>query len=582
MEIVDKILSFPVNRTIPLTTFDDALVMYNELANCGEYVSGKIAEYKALYENEQDDTLKNQYEKQVKRYEELSLVIDQTIDNINFKLTGFTNGGMEYTYPVKVRWERACGGANGLENLVSTANTISATNNVNFSVYPDFDFLYVVKDELFDGLSKDGNVSKMVDNRYASKQVYNSVLQEYESFFTLVITADALDKLYTKFDKAYSKYNVNTLSVSTLGSSLNSNFDEEAPVNREEAKDYIVAVLDRMVNDDGYELMMEAGNSYAIEFATHILNVPVDSSHLKQSSYAIPFVGMVLHSYVNYTGSPLNYSGVPEYDILRHIESGAAPYYILCYQNTNYMKDDETLKSYYGVDYINWYDDLVTTYAELNANIGDLQSYEIVDHRILIAEREIEDAEVAANTVRLLAEILELIDVQIAESIDATLANIKATYEVTDGIRLKVNVEKNALVAQIAEILNISESEVLTTEYSKGVTFSSALDALIFSYEEEYVGSSDENMTYAITFSQIEYSTKYSYITDSYALDKNYIYTDYTTDNGKVTMVTYSNGANEVVFILNYNSFPVTVKLNSEHTYTLGKYDFIRLDKEVQ
>ena len=263
---------------------------------------------------------------------------------------------MYFTYPTKVKWEKACGGKDGFNSL------LASSKEKNFSVYPEFDFQYINNTAMFDGISNKNTVSSMVDNRYASKQAYNSVLVEYESIFAMVISPDSLDRLYTKFLKNYSKYNADGISVSTLGSDLNSNFDKDNPINREESSQYVRNLLDRISSD--YKIMLDKGNIYTVKYAEHILDISTDSSHLRDSSYTIPFTGMVLHGYVNYAGAALNYSGSPQYDILRAIENGASLYYLLCYQNTNYMKDDEGLSKYYGVNYETWFEKIVEQYDE--------------------------------------------------------------------------------------------------------------------------------------------------------------------------------------------------------------------------
>ncbi len=578
MEIVDRVLTFPVNKSIPLTTFEDAVKIYEQLSNCKVYVQQQLDDYRAKLEKEEDDNLILQYTKKVEHFEQLLGCVEDTIDNINFKLTGFANGGVSYTYPVKVKWEKACGGKNGFATLIGASKTASTSVGKNFSVYPDFDFMYIINTAPFDGISNKGNVSKMVDNRYASKQVYNAVTRLYESFFTLVITPDALDSLYTKFEKQYSKFGHDKLSVSTMGSALNSNFDEEAPVNREEAREHVINTLDRM--SESYDLMLDTGNVYALKYATHVLNVPIDSSHFRYSSYAIPFVGLVLHSYVNYTGAPLNYSGMPEYDLLRSIENGASLYYILCYQNTSYMKDDKELSKYYGIDYVNWYDEIVKRYAELNAQIGSLQSYEIVDHRVLIAERVIEEKESKTNTIRLMKEALELIDAQALVKINEAHKYLRENHSVSEGLRVKFVMDKTAIMTQLSAILNIEISELMAYPYvvaqdgTVEMTFSEAVDKINEKYSQEYVGNDSENKSYVAQLSALEYSTKYSYVTDSYATDKNYQKTDYTVDNGNVTMVTYKKGDKTVSFVLNYNNFAVTVKLEGREPITLEKHAY--------
>ncbi len=679
MDITSKFLSFPVTETIPLTTFEDVSTIYEQLSQCEDFVVKMVAEYKELARRETDDVQKYQYEKQAERYSELIGKI-QNIKNINFKLTGFANGGMSATYPAKLKWVKACGGASGFKSLVADALEISKTENYNFSVYPEFDFMYINNTAMFDGVDTDDMTSAMVDNRYASKQRYNAVTQEYEvlsNIISLVVSPDALAGMYSKFQKSYSSYNNNNISVSTIGSTLNSNFDKKNSINRDEAMTMVESVLDTMANKNDYSVMIDTGNIYAVEYAEHILNAPIDSSHHRYTSYTIPFVGLVLHSYVNYAGTPINYSGSPAYDRLRAIESGAALYYIVCFQNTSYLKDDEELSKYFGVDYHNWFDDMVENYKLLNDYIGDLQYYEIVDHKILIAEREIEDREMAQKYLELETILLAYIEDQIIDTVDAKLAELKgdpANY----GKRIKLTVDKAELLLTLADILQLSVEDfkvapnettasfetrvsklvdeyaaiyagadneadtvevafnfsvfemalsLLDTQLSETVaaglkvlggaseanedkilltvdrdavanrfakilgvtleefeaTYGAAFDALITEYETKYDGFHNEAgelvtaSSQAVSLKSFVYTTDV-YITSSLALDKDYIFTDYTIDNGNVTMVTYKKGDSTVRFILNYNNYSVTVRLSETEVFELSAYGCERID----
>ena len=84
------------------------------------------------------------------------------------------------------------------------------------------------------------------------------------------------------------------ISVSTLGSDLNSDFNEDDPYNREESKEFVRDLLAKMKNDFG-KVMVSGGNSFVLPYVDYILDVPLDSSQYLKSSNAIPFVGMVLH-----------------------------------------------------------------------------------------------------------------------------------------------------------------------------------------------------------------------------------------------------------------------------------------------
>ncbi len=744
MDITAKFLSFPVTKTIPLTTFEDVSQIYDELSKCEEFIVSKINDYKKLEEEEEDDVQKYQYSKQAERYAELVGKI-QNIKNINFKLSGFANGGLDATYPAKLKWVKACGGGSDFEDLVAQAKSLSASGEYNFSVFPEFDFMYINDTAMFDGISEKDSAAVMVDNRYASKQMYNSVVQEFERFYTLVVSPDALDGLYSKFNKKYSSYENPYISISTMGSNLNSNFDKENPINREDAMGMLEDVLDTMANTHGYDIMTDTGNIFAVEYAKHILNAPIDSSHHRHTSYTVPFTAIVLHSYVNYTGDPINYSGSPAYDRLRAIESGAALYYIVCFQNSSYLKDDEDLSKYYGVDYHNWFDDIAENYKILNDLIGGLQDYEIVDHKILNAEREIEKAEMDKKYLILQNQLLALLEHQIINSVDDALLSLKGNPDNYDK-RLKLVVDTEAILVVFSDILNLSVEEMKTPASVGAISFADMISTLVSKYTAEYSGAADEannvyvNFEYSVeemiaelletqifdlmatklpafdgektlaelnklvddSFEEVDtgaakelikslveileaahtdspvafvqseiiadfaealelsvedfevtsfgkkiasliatydnlllncdvngimtrvakvlgitveelsssefgeridaiiakytsvfngsydadgkltknvvnvvYSFVYptdAYITDSFALDSDYIYTDYTIDNGNVTMVTYKKGDSVVRFILNYNNYAVTVKLDADHVYTLEKY----------
>ena len=572
MEITQKILTFPVTVSTPLTRFEDIETMYNEFADAKNKLAAKAEEYKILAALENKDAeLKAKYEETAAEYDRLAAEV-QNITNINFRLTGFANGGMHNTYPAKVKWESACGGEKGLKALIEVANEKSK-GDANFGIFPEFDFIYVSNTAAFDGISNNKHISLMIDNRYASKQAYNNITREFESIFNLVVKTEELDSLYSKFQKQYSKIGIDKLSVSTLGSDLNSNFDSENVIDREEAKANTVALLDRMANTDGYELMLDAGNVYALKYATHIIDFSTDSSHFRYSSYSIPFTGMLLHSYVNYAGGALNYSGSADYEILRSIENGAALYYILCYDNTNYMKDDYDLSKYYGVDYTNRFASIAENYSKINKAIGHLQSYEIVDHKVVYAERKLGEKENLEVVGALGAEFIDFAEKQIYAKINAAYDYMNGN-PINNGRGVKLNVDVDALVAQAIELFDI---DYATLEASG---FIDQLNNVITDYETKYSSTGKPGIPpYIINYSSVvyddgEYKSEYNAITYSVCTDKDYHQTDYTCDLGNVVIVTYSNGTDSVSYILNYNIYDVEVRLESGEVITLSKYEY--------
>ena len=576
ISITKKVLSFPVTTSVPLTTFDDVAMMYRELSDAYQKILDKAADHQKTADDlKADDEAKHADEiarnlALVEKYNALAEKIkDVSIKNINFRLTGFTNGGMHFTYPAKVKWEKSTGGKKGLNELLGIASDKNKEENANFGIYPDFDFMYINNTSAFDAVNVKKIAACMVDNRYASKQVYNSVQQGFESMFALVVSTNSLDLLYNKFLKQYSKYDFDGISVSTLGSDLNSNFNVDDPMTREDGISKVTALLSKMSST--YSVMSDKGNIYAVKYLDHILNAPIDSSHLNYSSYSVPFYGMVLHGYVNYAGTPINYSGSPDYEILRSIENGAALYYILCTQNTGYLKNDSLLSKYYGVDYHNLFDKIVEQYAVVDAAIGDLQQHKIVNHSIIFAERVIVEKEMNENYNNLVNEFVSELDKAISLKIDAKIKEMRENGMTGVGVKLTVSAdERTAIIANAAERLNL-DVDALESRFAIGAK----VDAVIKEYTDIYNKETGEEV--AVTADDIRgYVSQYNYMTDSIATDKNYHKTDFTCDNGNVVMVTYErevDGVKDtVVFLLNYNIFSVKIKVDATVHANFAQY----------
>ena len=354
LETQESIATIPVWVMTPLTTFENLLTMYNELG-------------------------------------------DYDVKNINFKMTGFANGGMYATMPSALKWEKKVGGKDGFHALAAEANRINGlADGSHLGLYPDFNFAYSEVNELFDDFVLRDDAVKTIDNRYTSFRSYSATQQTFVSFYQLAISPSRFSKFYTKLLENYKEYGVNSMSVATLGTALNSDFDEEDMYNREESKEYTTEALEDIKNA-GYSLMVEGGNAYTWKYVDHILNVDLDSSRYLEASATVPFIGAVLHGYVQFAGTPLNEEGNANYALLRAIENGSSIYFILSYQNTAELKEDSYLSQYYSIRYDIWLEDVAKYYNELNNVLHDVQDKLIIDHEFLVGERVLDLDELEAD-----------------------------------------------------------------------------------------------------------------------------------------------------------------------------------------
>lgn len=307
-------------------------------------------------------------------------------------MTGYTKGGMTSPRaPYHLKWESATKkGGMDFEELTAYAK------EQGFQLFPDFDFVFIKQNTMFDGVSLKKHAVKTIDNRYTSKREYSATKQTYISYFELALSPAYFSHFYEKFTKNYLKYDPIGISVSTLGSYLNSDFDEDEPYNREDGKDFTVKAFEYLAENYN-KVMTSGGNAYCWQYVDYITDIALDSSRFSQAAASVPFLGIVLHGYVEIAGTPINMEGNLDYAMLKAMENGASLKFILSYQNTENLKDYETLSKYYSVRYDIWFDDMLALYKELNEVLKDLQTSVIVDHKFLDGVRIPDDDELEAD-----------------------------------------------------------------------------------------------------------------------------------------------------------------------------------------
>jgi len=428
VETVEKILSIPVNVMTPLTTFGNIKQIYKDLSQEGVGIS-----------------------------------------NINVKLTGYANGGMYSTVPYGLKWENAVGGKKGFSDLLKFAkeiNSVSPTDGKNLGIFPDFDFVYINETGWFDGVSLHDHAVKTIDDRYIGKSTYSATYQALVSDENLAISPAYFSRFYNELASNYLKFSTSkdkgsdlNISVATLGTDLNSDFDEDEPYNREDSKSFTVKAFKNLSETYG-NVMTTGGNAYTWQYVDHILDMPIDSSRYLAASNAVPFSGIVLHGYKQYSGSPINMEGNIDYGILKAIENGASLYFILTYDNATVLKEDPKLSQYYSVRYDIWAGDynedgvfeagdLVDIYHKLNNVTSDLQDKLITNHVMLTGKRVPEADELEAD---LIAEEKARLEKEAKDAADKAAKARKERLEARTTALDKANASYISAEAVIAKI----------------------------------------------------------------------------------------------------------------------------------
>ena len=444
MDTMKKVLSMPVTVSVAITSFEDIGTMYDYLAANG-------------------------------------------VSNVNFKMKGYANGGLFAEVPYDLDWESAVGGDGDFEDLLEKAKA------AGFGLYPDFDFVYTTGQEMGSAVNMKKHAARTIDNRYTSKRMYSATYQTLVSHFQMVMSPATYSRFYEELEEEYAEFASSGISLGTFGDSLNSDYDEEKITLREEAKKYVVEGLAYFKNKN-YDIMVDGGNAYTWNYASHILNVPLDSSRYIAELSAVPFAGVVLHGYREFAGSAMNMEGNLSYAMLKAMESGAAPYFILSYANTELLKEDEVLSQNYSVRYDIWQKRLVEIYQELNAVLADVQTKLLVNHERLDASRVPDEdellkdiADAAEQKKQEIAQKIEQDRLDRLEALSNGRIDVTDAPETIDLIRLgTVKEGREIVLGQLAFNMDsgvmlkwVRPSEFVTVDEKKAKDLASALNTYV-------------------------------------------------------------------------------------------------------
>ena len=324
-----KVAGVPMNRDVPVTTFKQAQAILNKM-------------------------------------------VSKSIGNISILYSGMINGGLDYSSPSKLKIEKSLGGHNGYLEFIRYAEQQDCDS------FMDADITKIYKKGNAISSRKDFVRSLNKNSAVVSSFSPASNDARYDRMAVLVNPIRyrfVVDSFLGEYNKHYNKY----LYLSSIGESLNSNFDEKDGLTREEVKVLTVRELKKF-KDAGYQIKLDSGNVYALKFADSLTNVKLDSSSTRLEGQSVPFIGMVLKGYVNFTGMPLNQSRDYKKALLKVIENGAGLHYLLMDAEPLILTDTK-YTDFYSSNADIWMDEIQSVYHKLNQDLGTLSSQCIIDHK---------------------------------------------------------------------------------------------------------------------------------------------------------------------------------------------------------
>ena len=283
------------------------------------------------------------------------------INNVSIRYTGIFDGGTD---------SKDIDGASvllklgGTEKLSELYDYVSAQK---MSLYLDINLL-----SSSTGFSSS---NAMNINKTNSSYTPSSALADYMGEETAERELRSLGKLSKLVASVLSDtryYGFSGYCLNDVGSVLYSDFSTNG-ILRDEAADTIAQAIRPL--STGHSTMAVGGNFYMLKNINSVINIPLKSTASQSGAYfSIPFIQLVLHGIVDYSGEPINTGVNLEETLLKYIEYGACPHFEWNYEPVTRKTESD----------IFYYDNTINTaaefYARANETLNDLRDARMTDH----------------------------------------------------------------------------------------------------------------------------------------------------------------------------------------------------------
>ncbi|MFW6312092.1 MAG: DUF5696 domain-containing protein, partial [Nanoarchaeota archaeon] len=303
----------------------------------------------------------------------ISSLLQRDINNLKVRFEGMFSGGVRNKFPKDIKL---------VGEQIKLQQFYEKEGENDIEIFPDINFLHVYKNSLFDNFNPKKYASRRLDYKIAEDQFYQfSSDQKSPEVSYYILSPHYLDFTVDDFLKSYQEKNVSGFSLGKMGTKLNSDFRSKKPgyVDRVQAKDITKKQFNKFKEND-LKLMIEGSNSYVLPYANYLRHIPITSSKFNIFDRDIPFLQMVLHGYIDYTGTNINLSEDPQIAFLKTIETGSVPYYKLAYSPSSVVQQTN-FDHYFSINYKQWIDHAAEIYQKTNLVYNDLRTKKIIDHK---------------------------------------------------------------------------------------------------------------------------------------------------------------------------------------------------------
>lgn len=296
------------------------------------------------------------------------------IKNVNYKLTGFINGGVRSTMLNKLRFIKQLGGKSDFKKMVKAVEDTTAKLYLNGSVQTQY------RTGLGKGFFSYRDAARFVSDELVKLYEYSELWygkdKDRDPYYLL--KQDVRDSNADVLAKGAEKYGLAGIAYTDNGKTLSSDFNERHLTTRGKAREAQQLKMQEAV-DKNLGVMIDSGNDYALQYVDFVTNMNLHGNSYAIIDYSVPFYQIALHGYKNYAGSPINLGYEQDQIILESAETAAGLYYSFMEASPKKLQET-TYTEYYSSCFEDWKANLEDSYTRYNKEMAKVANALIVDH----------------------------------------------------------------------------------------------------------------------------------------------------------------------------------------------------------
>lgn len=292
---------------------------------------------------------------------------EEGVDALKLFIEGWQKGGIHGNRIAKLSFENRIGGQKELIKLV------------NDSVEHGYD-VYLV-DNVTKVSERQINLHREVGINLSQSSIFeerdNKDLWLHRFYYSNVRLAS---KYIEDKSQGLAELGFTNLAIREYGNKLYGDMRINNQIPRNQALDMVEETLKR-VTEKGFNIYLFSPNSYAWKYTQGILETPMNNSQYLFETDTVPFLQIVLSGRIEYYTPYINNSFFSRTNILKAIEYGAYPSFILTWVD-NFVIKDTPLWDYPSTKFDDWYSEILQIQREMSNALNPVISSRIVGRTV--------------------------------------------------------------------------------------------------------------------------------------------------------------------------------------------------------